>query len=180
MCGPPTAGKSRTVRAIRREGIHRGPKDEGHKFPKPWRSFEKFVNEVYEGSRHPSLHAKTLRSLGLAWYGDKREKPFVFDELLILCGFSMAIRFKDEYAQRYFEEVPLPAILVNLTAPRDVLMARNEQRKDKSRPEKTDRCIEAHAKFLPILVARGCNILTFDTSMISSSGIAKAIQKTLK
>jgi tRNA uridine 5-carbamoylmethylation protein Kti12 len=180
MTGPPTAGKSRTVRELIKAGATRGPQGHSHSVPKKWVYFEKFIRETYAGTNYKALPDKTVRSLAACYVGDKSRQIMVFDEFLILCGFSMAIRLAEEPTTKYFETVPLPGILVHLTAPYDVLMARNEARGEKARPDKTTRMINAHEKYMPILERRGCRILTFDTSVKEPRKIAMVVLKAAR
>jgi len=175
MCGPPTAGKSQLVKTLKQMGITRGPKTTNNSPPKEWFPFAEFVRETYKTTTYKKLPTKTLMSLASAWMGDKTPKPIVFDELVILCGFSMAIRLPKECSDRYFAEAPLPAILVYLTADNDILMKRNAARGERSRPEKTMRMVRACEHYVPVLKERGCRILTFDTSNVSTTAIARNI-----
>jgi adenylate kinase family enzyme len=174
MAGPPTSGKSSLVKALKAMGIKRGPAGKIDRIPKQWKSFEDFVRRVYEGSSFQKLPDKTLASIAAGWKGSRHKKWMVFDELLILCGFSLAIRMP-QYAKEYFETVPLPELLIVLSAKEDVLMKRNLARGEKNRPDKTMRCIEAHNKYLPILRRRKCRILRFDTSKLSTADIVKLV-----
>lgn len=167
MVGPPTSGKSSLVRALKEKGIRRGiilpPEDT----PKQWQPFVNFINKTYEGTTYNSLSSKTLSSLATAWAGDRFIEPKVYDELVILCGISMAIRFPEEYANKYFAEAPLPSILVYLTANKNTLVHRNKLRGEKSRVDKTLRAVDACHRYIPVLEERGCNILKFNTSNTS-------------
>lgn len=166
MCGPPTSGKSTIVRGLRERDIRRGSRLSDSQTPKEWQSFVNFINQAYEKTDYKKLPTKTLSSLASAWAGDHSDKIVVFDELVILCGISMAIRLPKEYSIKYFSEAPLPGILIYLTADTETLLSRNEARGEKNRPEKTIRAIKACNEYIPILEERGCNILTFNTSKI--------------
>jgi tRNA uridine 5-carbamoylmethylation protein Kti12 len=179
MTGPPTSGKSSLVKRLKSVGIVRGPVGDPAKIPAEWKPFRDFVTQVYSKASFKKLPDKTLRALASAWKGQSSKKWMVFDELLILCGFSLAIRMP-EYAEEYFSTVPLPTILVVLNASEKVLLERNLRRGDKNRPDKTRRCIDAHAKYLPILEERKCNILQFDTSSISTLDIVRRILTKLE
>lgn len=175
MCGPPTAGKSRLVKELRKTGIKRGPEGSLTKIPSAWRDFSTWVATTYSETSLKSLPDKTQRSLAAAWRGSKSKETMVFDELTILCGFSMAIRLPKEKTVYYFNNVPLPEVLIYLTAPPEVLHDRNIKRGAGNRWEKTKRCIAAHEKYIPLLKKRGCNIWTFDSSKASTVKIANRI-----
>ncbi len=175
MCGPPTAGKSSLVKALRKKGIKKGRIISAEKVPKEWMSFKQFVDDVYKDTTYQKLPTKTLESLASAWYGSKNKEWIVFDELLILCGFSLSIRFPEELAYKYFESVPLPEILVYLFSSEKELLKRNLKRGEKNRPDKTLRCIEMCNKFIPVLEKRGCNILKYNTQKHTSDDIAQKI-----
>ena len=168
MTGPPTSGKSSLVKALKAAGICRGVVDPLFPIPNVWKGFADFIDTVYANTTYKKLPGKTITSLTSAWKGSKRKGWAVFDELLILCGFSLAIRMP-EYAEEYFQTVPLPELLIIMTAPNDVLMLRNEKRGEKNRPEKTMRCVVAHKKYLPILKERGCTILKINSSKRSAN-----------
>lgn len=175
MTGPPTAGKSSLVRSLRRQGIVKmNVVSELRKIPGKWSEFGNGVVDIYDQYTYKSLPLKTLNALAAAFDAKKNKKWIVFDEALILCGFSLAIRIPD-HAEWYFKHVPLPDILVYLTAKKDVLFARNELRGDRSRPDKTLRCMRAHKQYMRILKKRRCNILKFNTSEHSISAITKIV-----
>jgi thymidylate kinase len=174
MAGPPTSGKSSLVKALKAMGIERGPAGKIHKIPTQWKPFEEFVRRVYDGTSFQKLPDKTLASIAAGWRGSRAKKWMVFDELLILCGFSLAIRMP-QYAKEYFETVPLPELLIVLSAKEETLMKRNLLRGEKNRPDKTLRCIEAHEKYLPILRKRKCRIMRFDTSKLPTADIVKLV-----
>ena len=174
LIGPPTAGKSQLVKTLIKKGVLRGNKYAEIIIPKEWKKFSKFVNKVYKPTTYKKLPDKTLMSLTLAHEGGRFKKWVVYDELVMLCGFSMAIRIP-EHAEEYFEKAPLPELLIVLSANEKILMNRNKQRGLKNRPDKTMRCINAHKKYLPILEKRNCPILKFDTSFRSSGSIADEI-----
>jgi len=174
LTGPPTAGKSRLVKALKNRGVTRGPEGVIEKIPPEWEPFAGTVRKIYKETTFKSLPDKTLRSLAAAWIGDNYSKYMVFDELLILVGFSLAIR-RPEYAVNYFNKVPLPEVLIILTANWRTLLSRNEARGDRSRPDKTTRCINAHKEYMPILEDRGCQILRYNTTNKSSDQIADMV-----
>lgn len=180
MCGPPTAGKSQLVKELVKAGIQRGPKKVTAEPPKKWSSFSDFIRHAYSVKTFKKLPIKTLMSLSLADIGDKYSGHMVFDELVILCGFSMAIRFPKEYPDRYFAEAPLPGALIYLTADVNTLLERNLARGEKNRPEKTMRMVHACDQYIPVLKERGCNILTFDTTRTSTTEIVKKIKEELR
>lgn len=180
MCGPPTAGKSRLVKELVKRGIKRGPRSFPDQTPVEWQSFVNFVNDAYSGTSYKTLPSKTLASLGSAWVADNTIVPMVFDELVILCGFSMAIRFPSKYADRYFAEAPLPGILVYLTADIDTLMRRNEARGEKNRSEKTIRMMVACDKYIPVLKERGCKILMINTTNKPTTVITDRVLKEVR
>lgn len=180
MCGPPTAGKSQLVRELVKSGIQRGPKTSNAAPPKKWDDFSDFIRYAYSVKTFKKLPIKTLMSLALADVGDNYPGYMVFDELVILCGFSMAIRFPKEYSDRYFAEAPLPEFLIYLTADVNTLLKRNLERGEKNRPEKTMRMVHACNHYIPILKERGCNILEFDTTKTSTIEIVNQIKEELK
>jgi len=175
MIGPPTAGKSRLVKELRKSGIKRGPEGNIKKIPKEWRFFAEMIDQFYKDTTLKSLPDKTRRSLAAAWIGSKSKEWMVFDELLILCGFSLAIRRPKEEAIQYFKNAPLPEVLIYLTAKTDILMERNRARGEGDRSSKTLRCIDAHEKFTPILYKRKCRIWKFDTEKYSTHAIADKV-----
>jgi thymidylate kinase len=180
MTGPPTAGKSSIVKSLRKRGMEKmSVVSVARKIPKKWGAFGKGVEEIYSQRSFKSLPLKTLNALAAAWDAKKSKDWIVFDEALILCGFSLAIRIPEE-AEWYFKHVPLPDILVYVTASKDVLFARNELRGDRSRPDKTLRCMRAHKKYIRFLKARQCNILRFDTSDMTTEFITNEIVKEIK
>jgi thymidylate kinase len=174
MIGPPTAGKSQLVRTLVKKGITRGAKTSKIIIPDKWRDFADFIIKVYKNTTYKKLPDKTLMSLTLADVGSSTNKWVIYDELVMLCGFSMAIRIP-EHAEEYFKNAPLPELLIKLTANENTLIKRNLKRGPKNRPEKTKRCIDAHKTFLPILEKRNCPILEFDTTSETSEKIANKI-----
>lgn len=186
MCGPPTSGKSTLARELKKRGIPRGTILPADQTPKKWQSFVNFINEVYGKTEYKSLPTKTLSSLASAYIADHIKEPRVFDELVILCGISMAIRLPKECSEKYFSEAPLPSVLVYLTADTKTLMLRNEIRGNKDRKEKipqwkekTLKAIDACNKYIPILKKRGCNILTFNTDITPTRLIADNVMENI-
>lgn len=180
MCGPPTAGKSKLVQAIKKLSVKRGSPGKIEKIPEQWIDFANFIRTVYKDTTYQTLPDKTLKALAAAWQGDQYKGLLVYDELTILCGFSMAIRMSKKQTSYYFKNVPLPGVLVNLTANISVLEKRNIARGEKNRIEKTKRCIEMHNKYLSFLRKRKCRILTFDTGKESSAEIAAQVLEKAK
>lgn len=174
--GAPTTGKTSFLRALSGHGHKKVPVKTEHleQIPPKWSSFGEGVKAIYDGTNYKTLPIKTLNALAYAYEARKTKGWKVFDEALILCGFSLAIRMPD-HAEWYFRHVPLPDILVYLVAEKDDLMARNALRGDRSRPDKTLRCIRAHKKYMRILRARKCNIMQFNTSKISAKDIASNV-----
>jgi len=178
MCGPPTSGKSSTVRSLKGRGVDWFSKKYNPRIPKEWGFFAEFINNVYKNTDYKKLPGKTLFSLAQCYQGSISKKWVVFDEALILCGFSLAIRLP-EYAEEYFKIVPLPELLVVLTADHDTLKLRNEERKERNRYEKTLRCISAHEKYLPILQKRKCEIIKINTVKNTKNSVTSKIQNKM-
>lgn len=184
MTGPPTSGKSTIASMLsKRQGFARGDWRKGQlnkipdQIPDQWRSFADLVKDIYQGTRHEKMFEKTLRSLVVAWEYQNDRAFIVSDEALINCGFSLAIRMPDnpEYTEQYFNQVPLPDLLVMLTAEDRILQKRNQARGERDRWEKTQRSIDAHHKFLPLLYGRGCRILEFNTGKEGPLTVTEAI-----
>jgi len=179
MTGPPTAGKSRLVRELVKQGVPKGVVGEIKNIPKEWEPFAGTVRKIYNGTSYKSLPDKTLRAIAAAYVGDKHKGLMVYDELLILVGFSLAIRMP-EFAMKYFNKVPLPGALIMLNADWETIKARNEERGDRSRPDKSKRCIRSHKIYLPVLENRGCRIMRFNTANLGAEKIAKLILRKLR
>jgi len=181
MVGPPAAGKTSIVRALAGLGIERGPKNGPGIPPKEWRRFAKFILNSYKGTSHEKtrLPIKSLEGLANAWVGDNSGVPMVFDECVILNGFSMATRYPHR-AKKYFEQCPLPAILVVLNADDEVFLKRSKQREKRSgrgRYEKSLRFKFYIDMYLPLLKERGCNVMEFDSGRVKIPDIAKIVYK---
>ena len=184
MVGPPASGKSSIVRALIDLGIERGPKGNANEIPKCWRKFAKYILNSYKGTSHEltRLPVKSLEGLAAAWIGDNSKMPMVFDELVILNGFSMAVRYPYR-AKRYFEQCPLPVVLVSLTADDEVFRKRGrkrELRSGKGRYDKSLRFKYYIKTYLPLLKERGCHILEFDSGKVKKPMIAKAVYNDIK
>jgi hypothetical protein len=179
MVGPPASGKSTIVRALVNLGVKEGPRGNPGDIPKGWHKFAKYIVGSYKGTSHENtrLPTKSLEGLAAAWVGDNSSVPMVFDELVILNGFSLATRYPYR-AKRYFEQCPLPAILVSLNADDDVFRKRGDKRElrsGKGRYEKSLRFKYYIDIYLPLLKERGCNVLEFDTGRMKKSRIANEV-----
>lgn len=185
MVGPPASGKTSIVRALAARGVLRGPKGvQPIKIPREWRRFVKFIHNAYRDTshEHTRLPIKTLEGLSAAWVGENSDAPMIFDEHVILNGFSMETRYPG-MGKKYFTQCPLPDILVSLYADDDVFRRRclrRELRSGRNRYEKAMRFKIAIAVYLPVLRERGCNILEFDSGRMSKDLIAKAVHKEIK
>jgi len=185
MAGPPAVGKSTLVRTLRERGAKEGVRGDPEKIPKVWRPFAKLILESYKGTSHETTRVpiKSLEGLAAAWVGDNSEDILVYDELVVLNGFSMAIRYPDK-APAYFAQAPLPALLVNLYADIEVLLKRTHKRDSRrgrnDHSGKTIRCVEAHNRFMPLLEQRGCRIMHFDTGKVNPKEIADEVLKRAK
>jgi hypothetical protein len=184
MVGPPASGKSSVVRALIALGIERGPRGDPERIPKQWYQFKKFILNAYKGTshEHTRLPIKSLEGLAAAWVGDNSSIPMVFDEHVILNGFSMETRYPGT-GKKYFEMCPLPDILVSLWADDNIFFKRNrkrEWRKGRNRYEKSIRFKLAIDEYLPLLKSRGCNIMEFDSGKIRKSKIAKSVYREIK
>lgn len=184
MVGPPASGKTSTVRALAALGVTRGPKGvQPIKIPKVWRRFGKFIRNAYKGTSHENtrLPVKTLEGLTAAWVGENSDIPMVFDEHVILNGFSMETRYPGT-GKKYFAYCPLPDILVSLNAGDSVFYKRchkRELRSGRNRYEKAMRFKQAIATYLPLLKERGCNVLEFDSGKMGEKAIAKAVRREI-
>ena len=187
MFGPPTSGKSALVRELRRRGLATGKlslEADRSVLPQAWQAFADKLDWLYdaEGSsplagKFQVLPNKTLGALSAAAEAAALPWPVVYDELVMQCGLSIAIRVgTDEAAWRwYFETAPLPDLLVSMTAPVEVLTARNADRGDRDRTSKTLRTLKPARRALEILNGRDCPIREFDTSTIPTAAIADQV-----
>jgi len=174
LTGAPTAGKSTLVRSLVREGMRMGKNINLNKIPPHWDFFANIIRDIYKVYDFPKLFNKTLKALAASWVADILPQPIVFDEHIILCGFSLAVR-RPELAMRYFENVPLPKLLIFLSPSKQILMERNEARGERSHIDKTNRCIKAHEEYIPLLRKRGCNILILDSGLFSTAELTKKV-----
>lgn len=178
ITGPPTSGKSRLVKAFKKtHAVERGPRGNIDKIPRSWRGFADFIRRAYAPSPYVGMRDKTLRALASAWLASRpkaQKRFFVFDELVIVAGFSMAIRLPEEHTITYLHECPMPEFLIILDAPLPLLLERNQRRGEGDRPEKTVRSYYAHKKYLPLIKKRKCVILKYNTAHKSSDDIAKS------
>ena len=178
MFGPPTSGKSSLVRELTMMGIGRGYIMEGEKIPKQWEPFKANIEKAY--IEHPGLKTlpgKSINALHTAAYGDKFKGWIVYDELVALCGISMAIRH-DPW-QWYFEQMPMPALLVVLECSEQTLINRNKARAERSRIDKTMRAVSKIRYIMPILDKRGANILKLNTDQLTTKQCAKEVIQCL-
>ena len=190
MLGPPTAGKSTIVRALIKGGIAHGRRTGD--IPLEWRAFaDKILTPCATRSylKNPDsryykkpllrLQHKTLDALAWAYNGDIADRPYIYDELVAQYGLSLAIRTRSDCAW-YFEEMPLPGLLVVLSASRDVLLERNVQRGHSNRPKKTISCLNRLSSIIRILNRRDCNMLKFDTGEKPIESIVREITEAVK
>lgn len=182
MLGPPTAGKSTIVRALVKGGIAQGRKI--GEIPLEWRVFADKILTIYATRSNfkkqiTRLSHKTLDVLAWAHNGDIADRPYIYDELVAQYGLSLAIRTRSDWTW-YFEEMPLPGLLVVLSASRNVLFERNVQRGDRNRPKKTISCLNRLSSIVRILHRRDCNMLKFDTGEKSIESIVKEITGAVK
>ena len=188
MFGPPTVGKSTLCRALRKFDIAHNTLGHG-RVPDTWLPFAEKISAVYNDQalfkkRGPFLPdkflRKTLQALATAGNADCFSYPVTYDELVVQCGLSMAIRLLGDWSW-YFRELPLPGLLVVLTAPDKTLMERNRQRgyyRDHS--EKTMRVVRVMPKILDILHDRQCPMLEFDTSTLVAVEMARLTLKEIQ
>jgi hypothetical protein len=181
--GPPTTGKSTLHKHLATKGIHRAFIEYGRsvEIPESWKPFADKVSASYSDTnlfrkRLAQLPDKTINALKSAYRSEYYPGHIVFDELVAQCGISMAIRHKGDWSW-YFEEMPLPGLLVVLSAPKEVLIERNELRQERSRVKKTLRAVKVMPKILSILKARNCNMIELDTSTVSVKQATKEILK---
>ncbi len=186
MFGPPTVGKSALCRALRELGIAHNILSHD-RVPEAWLPFAEKIGAVYNdpalfNRRGPFLPdkflRKTLRALATAGNADRSSYPVTYDELVVQCGLSMAIRLLGDWSW-YFRELPLPGLLVVLTAPDETLMERNRQRGNRDHSEKTMRVVNTVPKILAILRERQCPMLEFDTSTLAAVEMARLTLKEL-
>jgi len=179
MFGPPTSGKSTVVRQLSQFGVACGQYGDENEIPPEWKWFSKrvrmaFLDRKVFKKQLEKLPGKSLAALAGAYAADQVKYPVVCDEFVAMCGLSMAIRsWKD--CIWYFEDMPLPSLLVVLNAPFEVLVQRNLQRGVRSRVKKTERTLPFLAAALEILKRRGCRVMEFDTSVCEPVDIAMAV-----
>lgn len=184
MLGPPTSGKTSLVRELICQGIGAGSPHSYKIIPKKWNAFADRIRETYDDrelfkKQLQTLPTKTLNALGTAYYGDKFKGPVVYDELVALCGLSLAIRHKGDW-QWYFEEMPMPGLLVVLECSDETVISRNQARGDRNRTAKSLRAFHKMPEIIEILKKRkGGKILFLNTDKLSTYQCAKKVIKCL-
>ena len=183
MLGPPTAGKSSLVRELVLSGIGKGNVQYHAPIPQTWESFAKRIESTYSDrmlfkKRLQSLPEKTLNALSTAHYGDQFKGPVVYDELVALCGLSMAIRHSDNW-HWYFEQMPMPGLLVVLECSLDTIIKRNQARGERDRTKKSIRAFDKMAEIKPLIEKRGGNVIYLNTDELNSYQCAKQVLKCL-
>ena len=174
--GAPTSGKSTIHRILINAGLKEARRIVvEHPIET---EFHRFIKDAYGRTTFERLPDKTLWSLDAARFADESEQRYVFDEGLMQCGVSMGIRLP-EHEQHYFEHCPLPHLLVYLHTKESRLILRNQERGERSRPEKTIRAIECIKRVIPILESRGCNIIKLDTGRQSIIETANEVMQAL-
>lgn len=175
MLGPPTAGKTTIWRGLRARGLLIGRWDESAR-PSPNDAFAARVRETYALEPYEKLPDKTLSALVAAKKADKNKQLVVFDELVVQCGLSLAIRIKSDWTW-YFHEMPLPKHLLVLDAPVEELLKRNLARGAKNRAEKTLRAVGMMPIIRTLLVNRSVPLIEYDTSRVSPQQIVDEVAK---
>lgn len=178
MLGAPTSGKSSLVRELVLRGVGRGFVDQRKKMPPEWKPFRKKIVKTFE--QYPGLKTlpgKTTKALSAACYGDDFNGPIVYDELVAQCGLSLAIRH--EPWQWYFEEMPMPGLLVYLYCSNETLVNRNEARGERSHIEKTMRAVGKLEEIMAIIGRREGKVLQLNTDNLTTKECAKEVLQCL-
>ena len=183
MFGVPTSGKSTLIREIRKFGMVTSGFIDNESIPDKWNCFAKHITETYDNPTIfntdkglGKIKNNTLRALAAAYRGTTYDYPIVFDELVAQYGMSLAIRLECEW-DWYFNEMPLPGLLVYLTAHRTVLLKRTQNRGKVIKIQKMERCMDCAPIIIDILRRRNCQILELDTGTHNPTACA---QKTIR
>ncbi len=181
MFGPPTSGKTTLVKELRKFGImssHHNVEDQIPESSQPFAvklaNIYHDVNAFHDIDKIDQVAYKTQASIAAAHRGKLDKYPLMFDELVVQCGMSFAIRIASDWTW-YFEEMPLPDLLVVLTAHRQVLIKRTQLRGKVHRIEKTGTCFDLMKPMLKILEKRNCPMIKFNTQNKDTITCAKMV-----
>ncbi len=171
MFGAPTSGKTTLVKELRKFGIAVSHPNEDDKIPDSSMEFAVKlaklygdVNAFHDIDKLDQVAYKTQAAIGAAHRGRADKYPIVFDELVAQYGMSFAIRVSSDWSW-YFEEMPLPDLLVVLRAHKSVLIKRTIERGKLTRVDKTGICVDLIKPMLAILRKRNCPMIELNTNL---------------
>jgi hypothetical protein len=182
LIGPPGVGKTTIFRAacdVRvRPGVPfwRTQEFQARGFYSGWSEFQALIGEAYAGCpEDDNIHIRrrdaTFDALRMARKitAAKGDDLVLCDESLCQRGLSLALSRpgSSEWVCKYFDNVPLPSAVVVLTAPREVIEARNAERGEnggRDRSADNAATLAACAIAVTQLCGRGADIVEIDAT----------------